>query len=69
MGLFEMAHEPFPALDEMLEWERLRLIIEHHGIWATFIRGTDYAPVYWQAGQHIQQPAARSGSSAEGCGR
>ena len=54
VGEYIMTHEPFPALDACLRWDSLRLIVAWHGIWATFVHGNQYAPVYWSPGGNSQ---------------
>lgn len=45
-GEFIMPHESFPALDALLKWDSLRLIIRPYGIWASFV-GDGFFPFFW----------------------
>lgn len=52
VGDLIMQHEPIPAIDALIQWDSLRLMIRPYGIWATFVGKSGVMPIYWQPDRH-----------------
>jgi len=52
IGDLIMSYEPIPALDALIQWDALRLMIRPYGIWATFSGQSGVLPIYWQPNRH-----------------